>query len=109
MLRNLAAMNIAISTGYAIALIVCFLYVSACASSMELLVAEAQVTGDWSEVEKREKVRSRRQARLNPVMCGGNQVAVCARMGTLGKRTCSCERDARMRTGPQPTVMNGTP
>jgi hypothetical protein len=64
---------------------------SACALSMEELVDEALLTGDWSQVEKKEDAASRRLARQQPVMCEGEYVGYCKASGRLSKRVCTCE------------------
>ena len=101
-------MNIAISIRYFTVLIVCLLLISACAPSMELMVAEAERTGDWSQVEKLEDAEAGRRAISQPSMCARKQVAVCQRMGTLGKPTCTCKSKSLLGTGLQSTAMGDT-
>jgi len=84
-------MNTAISIRNFTALIACLLLGSACALPMEQLVNEALITGDWSEVEKREGAALRRQAREQSMHCGRNKVGYCKASGRLSKRVCTCE------------------
>ena len=84
-------MTIAISTRNFTALTACLLLISACALPMEKLVNEALMTGDWSQVEKREDTALRRQARRHAVMCAEDQVGACAISGRLEKPICFCE------------------
>ena len=87
-------MNTAISTRNFTALMACLLLSSACALPMEQLVNEALITGDWSEVEKREVAALRRQVREQSMHCGRNEVGYCKASGRLSKRVCTCERYA---------------
>ena len=90
-------MNTAISTRKFTALMACLLLSSACALPMEQLVDGALVTGDWSEVEKREAAALRRQAREPSMHCGGNEVGYCKASGRTSRRVCTCERYADVR------------
>ena len=87
-------MNTAISTRNFTALMACLLLSSACALPMEQLVNEALITGDWSEVEKREDAAFRRQVREQSVHCGPYEVGYCKASGRTSKRVCTCERYA---------------
>ncbi len=83
-------MNTAISTRNFTALIACLLLSSACALPMERLVNEALVTGNWSEVEKREAAAVRRQVREQSLKCERSEVGFCTTKGRLKKRVCTC-------------------
>ena len=67
--------------------LICFSFLSACAGStpMAELEAQALASGDWSEVEKRERINARRSSKT--IDCGRG-VAVCAKRG--GKAVCHC-------------------
>lgn len=98
-------MNTAISTRNFTALIACLLLSSACALPTEQLIKEALVTGDWSEVEKREDAALRRQAREQSIHCGQNEVGYCKASGRLKKRVCTCELYSDVRdASPQPSI-----
>jgi hypothetical protein len=64
---------------------------------MEELVDEALVTGDWSQVEKKEDAASARLARQQSFMCAGDYVGYCKAYGRLGKKECTCESNADVR------------
>ena len=70
---------------------------SACAVPMQQLVDEALITGDWSEVEKREGAALRRQVREQSMHCGRDEVGYCKASGRTSKRVCTCERYADVR------------
>ena len=55
--------------------------------SLEELKDAAQVTGDWTEVERREKIIERRKARKAPT-CPDNLVAWCEK--SVGELRCVC-------------------
>jgi hypothetical protein len=90
-------MYAAISIRNFITLIAFLLLGSACALSMEELVDEALLTGDWSHVEKKEDAESARLARQQPFMCEGEYVGFCKASGRLGKKVCACESYADVR------------
>ena len=54
---------------------------------MEELERQAFLTGDWSAVEKRERLLERRKARRGAI-CPDGQVAVCDKFA--GESRCSC-------------------
>ena len=61
-------------------------------TSMEQLERQALLTGDWSAVERRERIIERRKMQRGPV-CPTGQVAVCESM--VNSMRCSCvESDA---------------
>ena len=60
--------------------------VSACASNMNELVAEANLSGDWSPVSKR--IDSQEAARAERQACNSQQTLYCET--NLGKNSCSC-------------------
>lgn len=70
-------------------MVVAAILLSGCAAttSLEELEQRAMLTGDWSEVEQREKIIARRKARQGP-SCPSGQVAVCQRR--LGESRCAC-------------------
>lgn len=71
-------------------LMACLLLSTACAPvPLEKLIDEALVTGDWSEVEKREKSIARRKNETLPSGCGPEEVLMCRGSGRLN-RTCEC-------------------
>lgn len=73
-------------------LLLSFLIGCAPVTTLEELEAQAYVSGDWSEVEKRERIIARREARKGPT-CPGSAVAVCERR--VGGQRCNCvSRDA---------------
>ena len=65
------------------------LLVSGCGTfhTMEELEHQAMLTGDWSAVEKRERIIARRKSRSGGG-CPVGQVAVCDGMSSLGRCTC---------------------
>ncbi len=69
-------------------LLLSFLIGCAPVTTLEELEAQAYVSGDWSEVDKRERMIARRDARRGPT-CAGNAVAVCERR-VGSQRRCSC-------------------
>ena len=62
---------------------------SGCSSiaSLEELEQEAMLTGDWSAVERRERIIAKRKAR-DGVQCPPGSVALCVNSGTASN--CSC-------------------
>lgn len=56
-------------------------------TSMEQLEQQALLTGDWSAVEKRERMILRRKLR-NGNVCGVGQVAICEGMARIDRCTC---------------------
>jgi len=90
-------MYTAISIRNFTALIAFLLLGSGCVLSMEDLVDEALLTGDWSQVEKKEDAESTRMARQQSVMCAGGYVGYCKATGRLGKKVCSCEKHGDVR------------
>ena len=75
----------------------CLFLGSACALPMEQLVNEALITGDWSEVEKREGAALRRQVREQSIHCEQDEVGYCKVSGRLSKRVCTCESLSELR------------
>ena len=67
------------------------LLLGGCASfaSLEELEAQAMLTGDWSAVERRERIIARREAR-DAVQCPPDTIAVCT--DAVGRDRCSCVR-----------------
>ena len=56
-------------------------------ASLEELEKQAMLTGDWSAVERRERIIARRKARES-VQCPSGSVALCVRSGISSD--CSC-------------------
>lgn len=56
---------------------------------LEQLEQDALLTGDWSAVEKRERIVARREMKNGP-SCPSGQVAVCD--VRMSKQRCSCVR-----------------
>ena len=72
---------------------------------MEQLVNEALISGDWSEVEKREGAALRREAREQSIQCGQDEVGYCKTSGRLKKRVCTCELYSDVRDAqPEPSI-----
>lgn len=89
-------MNTPISTGILTALMACLLLSSACARlTLEQLEEEAQMTGDWSKVEKRKDWMKRRQTE-DQSYCAPDEALMCRGSGRLN-RTCECKK----RSSPQ--------
>lgn len=65
------------------------LLLSGCAASLPMaeLERQAMMTGDWSEVERRERQIARREARNAPD-CGNGFVSYC--VDTAGDDRCTC-------------------
>ena len=70
-----------------------FLLLTACASvpTLDELEQRAMLTGDWTEVERREKIIARRTADRGYI-CPAGKVSFCVK--GLGRNECSCvDRD----------------
>ena len=61
--------------------------------SLEELEAEAQVSGDWTEVERYERMLARREARN--MSCPTGQLRYCEEY--IGGERCTCARDGQIR------------
>lgn len=72
------------------------LLVTGCGSyhTMEELEHQAMLTGDWSAVEKRERIIARRKARSG-YNCPNGQVAVCDSM--MSSERCTCMESDNIR------------
>ncbi len=72
------------------------LFVTGCAStkSMDQLELEASISGDWSEVEKRERILARRKEREGP-NCPNGYISFCEQVG--GAKNCGCVTRQGMR------------
>ncbi len=68
-------------------LLLSFLVGCAPVTTLEELEAQAYVSGDWSAVDKRERMIARREARMGPT-CPGDAVAICERH--VGSQRCTC-------------------
>ena len=75
-------------------LALCFVIGCAPVKSLEQLEAEASVSGDWSAVEKRERILARRAATTGP-SCPEGYVSYCERFG--GFERCGCVTRTSMR------------
>ena len=64
-----------------------FLFGCAATQSLEELEAQAAITGDWSAVEKRERILARRDAR-RPPSCPSGQMSYCE--AYVGQLRCMC-------------------
>ncbi len=58
-----------------------------CATSTADLIEQAQLTDDWSLVDKREEARDRREARRGP-SCSSGTTSYC--VGSPVRESCSC-------------------
>lgn len=69
---------------------------SACGTtpSLEELEQQAMISGDWSEVEKRERMMMRREARREP-RCGDGMISYC--QTSFGRDRCACVASAIVR------------
>lgn len=68
----------------------------AAAPSLEELEDQAMLTGDWSQVEKRERLIERRRAREQELPdCGPGYVRVCEKQ--IGQDRCGCMSRSAMR------------
>lgn len=56
-------------------------------TSLEQLEATAMLTGDWSEVDKRERIIQRRKLRAG-LQCPVGMVSVCQAGAALNRCTC---------------------
>ena len=62
---------------------------TACASTLEELEQEAMMTGDWSGVELRERIKKEKEGGNLP-SCKDSHVLVCVDQGS--SEHCSCVR-----------------
>ena len=71
-------------------------FLTGCVSmpTLEELEAQAFLSGDWSEVEKREKLIARRELIRGP-QCPVGTMAYCE--GRLGQKRCGCVSNSEMR------------
>ncbi len=71
-------------------------FLSGCMSmpTLEQLEEQALLTGDWTAVEKREKLIAKRERILGP-LCPAGTMAYC--QGYLGQIRCGCFSFAEMR------------
>jgi len=60
--------------------------------TVEELTSDAMISGDWSEVEKRERIRARSSA-LFGKQCSGGQLLLCEEHGS--GRECECVRSSQ--------------
>ncbi len=80
-------------------LLLSFLVGCAPVTTLEELEAQAYVSGDWSAVDKRERMIARREARMGPT-CPGDAVA---RVGIVRSETrVARRRRGRLRSAPRP-------
>ena len=77
-------------------LAILFLVLGGCGSyqTLEELEQQAFETGDWSEVEKRERILARRGMRTGS-LCSSGATQYCESWGASTK--CSCMADDRLR------------
>ena len=70
-------------------LILALLLLAGCSSfvPMEELEAQAMITGDWSEVEKRERILAKRKMRNGPA-CPSGTTGYCE--AAFGQERCYC-------------------
>ena len=66
----------------------------AAAPTLEELEDQAMLTGDWNQVEKRERIIARRNAR-EALDCENGYMSVCETY--ISKTRCSCVRHSVMR------------
>ena len=68
-----------------------------CAASTADLVEQAQLTGDWSLVDKKEEARDRRETRREArgQSCGSGTTKYCT--GRPGRESCGCVSNSVMR------------
>jgi hypothetical protein len=64
-------------------------------TSMEELERQAMITGDWSDVERRERILARRDARSGP-QCPDGQIAFCETSASVNR--CECIAPSVMRS-----------
>ncbi len=62
--------------------------------TLEQLEEQALLTGDWTAVEKREKLIAKRE-RIQGPQCPAGMIAYCE--GHLGQKRCGCVSNAEMR------------
>lgn len=79
-----------------LAMILTVFLVTGCGTyhSMEELEHQAMLTGDWSAVEKRERILERRKSRSRKI-CPAGLVAVCD--SALPAERCSCVETDNLR------------
>jgi len=72
------------------------LFLTGCVSmpTLEELEEQAFLSGDWSEVEKREKLIAKRDLIRGP-QCPAGTTAYCERR--LGQKRCACVDNSEMR------------
>lgn len=63
-------------------------------ATLEELEEQAMITGDWSAVEKRERINARRAARKGP-KCPSGTIGVCH--SNIGNDRCSCVQQDSVR------------
>ena len=73
---------------------VCLLAGCSSYTTLEDLERQAMKTGDWTAVEKRERIIARRNARSGP-QCGAGYVGYCESYG--GSDRCACLSSDAMR------------
>jgi len=78
---------------WTISILAMFLF-SGCALSTQALVEQAQLTGDWSLVDKRYVAIERHEAQ-RPQSCPGDMTAWCVK--NLRKQSCSCLSNSEFR------------
>ncbi|MDJ0939442.1 MAG: hypothetical protein QNJ00_06735 [Woeseiaceae bacterium] len=71
-----------------------FLFGCAPSQTLEELEAQAAITGDWSAVEKRERIMARRDAR-RPPSCPAGTMSYCE--SSIGQLRCACVDKSTMR------------
>ena len=79
----------------ALGLAILLLVLGGCGSyqTLEELEQQAFVSGDWSEVEKRERIMAKRRARSGS-MCGGGTTQYCETWGATSK--CACVKSTAL-------------
>ncbi len=82
--------------GIGISILLVILGGCAAAPSLEELEDQAMLTGDWSQVEKRERLIERRRAREQELPdCGPGYVRFCEKQ--IGQDRCGCMSRSAMR------------
>ncbi len=73
----------------AVVIAVLALVLTACSglSTLEKLENEAMLTGDWSKVERHERILAKRAAERGP-SCPGSQIPICVSWGN--ELRCQC-------------------
>ena len=73
----------------ALGLAILLLALGGCGSyqTLEELEQQAFISGDWSEVEKRERIIAKRRARSGAT-CGSGQTQYCEKWGATSRCTC---------------------